>query len=105
MRLMIITVCARMYTDVLTVQASPATVLCHKAENINMLSLQQGASHQGNNSDRHTRTQSAKTHRLKSTSKTSHLKRCSHKHEIKGRLRTHCNRSGLIKLCNIYSFT
>lgn len=30
------------------------TVPCHKTENINMLSLQQGASHQENNSARHT---------------------------------------------------
>jgi len=60
--------------DCMPSQAGPATVPCHKSKNINMLSLQQGASHQGNNSARHTHIQSAKTHRLKGTSKTSRLK-------------------------------
>ena len=47
----------RVCMDMHAVQASPVTVPCHKTENINMLSLQQGASHQGNNSARRTLSQ------------------------------------------------
>lgn len=47
----------RVCMDMHAVQASSVTVPCHKTENINMLSLQQGASHQGNNSARRTLSQ------------------------------------------------
>lgn len=40
--------------DMHAVHGSHVTVPCRKTENINMLSLQQGASHQENNAARHT---------------------------------------------------
>lgn len=65
----------------------------HKTENINMLSLQQGASHQGNNSARHTLSQPK--HIVWNAPAKQH---CSRKHKIKGRHHTHRAWSCLIKL-------
>lgn len=54
----------------------PATVPCHKTENINMLSLQRGARHQGNSTDRQTETDT-NTHAHLIVSQNTHCKHSS----------------------------